>query len=161
MAMDPAFALLHGFSTQELMRQPVAMLFAPESWDDLSGRLDRISGGQYLEVETMQVRKDGSVFPAWVGVLATAGKDGTLEFLAICVGGPRRGRHQRALSRREFEVLLLLAAGKTDKEIATLLGLSPNTIHNHVSHIIQKMGVHSRTAAVGDAILRGIIADGD
>ncbi|HRA46864.1 MAG TPA: helix-turn-helix transcriptional regulator, partial [Thermomicrobiales bacterium] len=51
------------------------------------------------------------------------------------------------LSNREFEVLLHLIAGKTDPEIAGVLFLSPRTVSQHVSSILNKLGVNSRTAA--------------
>jgi HD-GYP domain-containing protein (c-di-GMP phosphodiesterase class II) len=51
------------------------------------------------------------------------------------------------LSERELDVSRLLARGKTNKEIADLLGISTRTVHNHVAHIFDKLGVHSRSGA--------------
>jgi predicted ATPase/DNA-binding CsgD family transcriptional regulator len=51
------------------------------------------------------------------------------------------------LSNREFEVLQFLVAGKTDPEIANELFLSPRTVSQHVSNILSKLQVNSRTAA--------------
>ncbi len=51
------------------------------------------------------------------------------------------------LSERELDVSRLLARGKTNKEIAELLGISTRTVHNHVAHIFDKLGVHSRSGA--------------
>jgi DNA-binding CsgD family transcriptional regulator len=53
-----------------------------------------------------------------------------------------------ALTPRENEVLHRLAHGKTDAEIAALLGLSPRTVQKHLEHIYIKLGVETRTAAV-------------
>jgi len=53
-----------------------------------------------------------------------------------------------ALTTRENEVLRWLAHGKTDAEIAALLGLSPRTVQKHLQHIYEKLGVETRTAAV-------------
>lgn len=58
------------------------------------------------------------------------------------------------LSRRECEVLLWVAEGKRDHETAIILGLSPRTVEGHVSSILRKLGVETRTAAVRMA-LRG------
>jgi DNA-binding NarL/FixJ family response regulator len=44
-------------------------------------------------------------------------------------------------------VLALLAGGKTDREIAQALGIGNKTVGNHVGHILEKLGVASRTAA--------------
>ena len=52
------------------------------------------------------------------------------------------------LTPRENEVLHWLARGKTDAEIAALLGLSPRTVQKHLEHIYVKLGVETRTAAV-------------
>lgn len=49
------------------------------------------------------------------------------------------------LSKRETEVLTLLAWGKSAKRIEELLVLSPNTVKTHVKHVYAKMGIHSRT----------------
>ncbi len=55
------------------------------------------------------------------------------------------------LSNREFEVLQFLVDGKTDPEIATALFLSPRTVSQHVSNILGKLQVTSRTAAAAMA----------
>jgi len=60
------------------------------------------------------------------------------------------------LSRREVEVLRLVAAGKTNQAIATELFLSERTVERHVSNILTKLGVGSRTAAAAYAFERGI-----
>ncbi len=52
------------------------------------------------------------------------------------------------LTRRETEVLRLVAAGQTDAAIAATLFLSVRTVENHVSHILAKLGVRNRTEAV-------------
>jgi DNA-binding NarL/FixJ family response regulator len=51
------------------------------------------------------------------------------------------------LTRREREVLHLIAAGKSNQDIAELLFLSPGTVKVHVTHILSKLGVRSRSAA--------------
>jgi non-specific serine/threonine protein kinase len=51
------------------------------------------------------------------------------------------------LTPRELEVLKLIAAGRSNQEIASLLFLSPGTVKVHVTHILGKLGVKSRTAA--------------
>ena len=60
------------------------------------------------------------------------------------------------LSRREVEVLRLVAAGKTNQAIATELFLSERTVERHVSNILTKLGAGSRTAAAAYAFERGI-----
>ncbi len=62
------------------------------------------------------------------------------------------------LSARELEVLALIVEGLTNKEIANRLCLSPDTVKNHVVHIIQKLGVSDRTQAAVLAVRQGLIA---
>lgn len=51
------------------------------------------------------------------------------------------------LTRREHEVLVLVANGKTNPQIADCLSLSPRTVQKHLEHIYEKVGVRTRTAA--------------
>jgi DNA-binding NarL/FixJ family response regulator len=61
------------------------------------------------------------------------------------------------LSRREREVLKLVAHGLNDREIAEQLILSPHTVHRHVANIRHKLGRGSRTAAVAEAARLGLL----
>jgi HD-GYP domain-containing protein (c-di-GMP phosphodiesterase class II) len=61
------------------------------------------------------------------------------------------------LTDRELEVLLALAAGKTNKEIAGDLGISAKTAGHHVQHIFEKTGVRTRTAATVWAFERHLV----
>ncbi len=59
------------------------------------------------------------------------------------------------LSAREMEVLNHLTQGMSNKEIATLLGISHQTVKNHVTSILRKLGVEDRTQAAIYALRRG------
>ncbi|MDF0643964.1 MAG: PAS and helix-turn-helix domain-containing protein [Nitrospira sp.] len=59
------------------------------------------------------------------------------------------------LSLREKEVLRLLAAGKTAKDIADMLYISAVTVRNHIQHILEKLGAHSRLQALALAFPPG------
>lgn len=61
------------------------------------------------------------------------------------------------LTRREVEVMELLAQGLRNKEIAASLGISEGTIQVHVKSIFAKLSVNDRTAAVRVALQRGIV----
>jgi DNA-binding NarL/FixJ family response regulator len=60
------------------------------------------------------------------------------------------------LSRREVEVLALVAQGLTNHEIADRLVLSEHTVHRHVTNILRKLRVPSRTAAASLAAHHGL-----
>jgi DNA-binding NarL/FixJ family response regulator len=61
------------------------------------------------------------------------------------------------LTPREIEVLTVVATGARNREIATTLGISEDTVKMHVKSIITKLGAEDRTGAVTTAIKRGVI----
>jgi DNA-binding NarL/FixJ family response regulator len=58
------------------------------------------------------------------------------------------------LTPRESDVLAWLAKGKTNRDIAEILGMSPRTVNKHLEHIFVKMGVETRSAAAALAVSR-------
>lgn len=61
------------------------------------------------------------------------------------------------LSDREREVLELLAAGKSNKQIAKALGIADGTVKVHVANILSKLGAQGRSEAVAVAVRRGLV----
>ncbi len=61
------------------------------------------------------------------------------------------------LTARERQVLLLAAGGRINKQIAKELSVTPQTIKNHMSNIMEKLDAQSRTAAVMIALRNGTI----
>lgn len=71
---------------------------------------------------------------------------------------PRLGtNYEVSLTNREVQVLGQMAEGATNKEIASGLGISFETVKEHVQHILKKVGVSDRTQAVVWAVRAGII----
>jgi len=66
-------------------------------------------------------------------------------------------RQGDTLSEREKEVLGLITEGYTNKEIAAALVLSPFTARNHVTHILEKLGVSRRSEAAAQAVYLGLV----
>jgi NarL family two-component system response regulator LiaR len=64
----------------------------------------------------------------------------------------------QSLTERETEVLRLLAEGKANKEIALTLSISETTVKTHVSNILMKLGVPSRTQAALYAVRIGLVS---
>jgi RNA polymerase sigma factor (sigma-70 family) len=62
------------------------------------------------------------------------------------------------LTEREKEVLQLLAEGKTNKDVALLLNLSPNTVETHRTRLMQKLDLHSTAEIVLYAVRKQIIS---
>jgi DNA-binding NarL/FixJ family response regulator len=116
----------------------------------------------------------GGMPPAWLHLRAkqtlstpvqAAGSDGSRTLVARHLGAVGLGETMLLLSSndgadnhnprleaasltpREAEVLSWLAKGKTNRDIADILGMSPRTVNKHLEHIFEKLGVETRTAA--------------
>ena len=63
-----------------------------------------------------------------------------------------------SLSEREREVFQLVAEGRSNKQIADLLSVSPTTVETHRAHILQKLDVHNTAELVLYAVRRGVIS---
>jgi DNA-binding NarL/FixJ family response regulator len=61
------------------------------------------------------------------------------------------------LTRREHEVLRLIARGESNKRIARELGISEKTVKTHVGHVLGKLGVTDRTQAALHAVREGLV----
>lgn len=125
--------------------------------DDLGRRsaleagFDRVAGKE-IEPEALQHHvRDG---------LATArsasGAETTLRALPTArARRPKDG--PLPLSRRENEILHLVAEGQSNKEIAAVLGISDQTVKNNITSMLRKLGVQDRTQAVIHALRHGWI----
>jgi len=82
---------------------------------------------------------------------------------AVSLRGPRRSTlaNPAGLTRREQDVLRALAGGATNPQIASALHLSERTVAHHVSAILSKLGVSTRTAAVEAARATGLLRGQD
>jgi NarL family two-component system response regulator LiaR len=79
---------------------------------------------------------------------------GAVQMLVQAANQPQSPGHD--LTDRERDVLALLAKGKTNKQIAKLLSLSPGTVRIYVSEILSKLGVSNRTEAAALALREGL-----
>jgi ATP/maltotriose-dependent transcriptional regulator MalT len=103
----------------------------------------RESGDPSAELE---LEHAGQVFAA-LGAGPDLAEVDALRGVDRAEGGP--------LSRREREVLALVARDRTNNDIAAELVISPHTVARHMTNIRTKLGVHSRAAAVAEANRRG------
>jgi DNA-binding NarL/FixJ family response regulator len=81
--------------------------------------------------------------------------------LAQSLRAPKRQDLIEPLTARESEILVLVAHGKANKAIARELGLSERTARTHVSNILGKLGLTSRTQAALYAVREGLASADD
>jgi DNA-binding NarL/FixJ family response regulator len=74
------------------------------------------------------------------------------------LGSLAQGGEEPSLTTRELEVLQLIVNGKSNKEIATVLGLSANTVAVHRANIMQTLGIHNTAEMVVYAIRKGLVS---
>jgi two-component system, NarL family, response regulator YdfI len=139
-----------------------------------------------FSLQTIRAAKNGNERPAFVALVEAPTKDWTIAalqagfkavlprdatpdeitsaFRAVTSGltvlHPRAARSPELveeLTPREIEVLRLLADGLGNKEIASRLGISEHTVKFHISSILGKLVVATRTEAVTTGIRRGLI----
>lgn len=67
------------------------------------------------------------------------------------------GNLYETLTDREKQVLKLVAEGKSNKEVAELLGISVKTAMSHREHVMEKLGLHNRTDLIRFALKKGVI----
>ncbi len=79
------------------------------------------------------------------------------ETLASLLAGESQGPPHERLSDREFEILKLLASGKTVSQVAEELSLSVKTISTHRSRILQKMGMKTNAELTHYALRNGLV----
>ena len=79
------------------------------------------------------------------------------EQMASVLGGAGGGQLHERLSDREFEILRLLAAGKTVKSIASELSLSVNTISTYRARILEKMNMHTNAELMHYAMSNNLV----
>ncbi|HEX6736568.1 MAG TPA: response regulator transcription factor [Azonexus sp.] len=82
------------------------------------------------------------------------------KLLSIMEARKRPGLHSGGnnLTKRQAEILRLVASGRTTKEIARSLGISPKTVEFHRARLMERLGVHEVTALTRFAIQAGIVS---
>ena len=149
--------LVQSFSSRKL-RTPVAMISASESLEDMRKARELGAIGYIFKSDasfdlTPKIRDllDGKeVFPDIFWRSLT-------EYDATSENQTNKGTN--GLGKRPLEVLQLLAQGKSNKQIATILCISETTVKFHIRALFSAFGVNNRTWCVREAIRRGLVDD--
>ncbi len=125
--------------------QLMAPTFAPLFFSN--GHLDLVSHPRPPFPELAQITADDPKLEDMLTRLLVESHDADLG-KAVGLTMPRPTRARERLSKRERDVWELIAQGRTNREIAKTLFISESTTKVHVHHILEKLGVRSRTEAV-------------
>jgi PAS domain S-box-containing protein len=166
---NEAFITLTGYQREEIVGYNCRFLTGKDTEPWLTEMLrNGIRRRQPVMVEILNYKKDGTPFRNAVMVAPIFDEAGDLEYflgsqveiaedVARANDARREAAHARvaALSRRQREVLVQMAAGKLNKQIAYDLGLSERTIKMHRGAVFKALGVRTSADAIRLAIEAG------
>ncbi|WP_167645462.1 LuxR C-terminal-related transcriptional regulator [Mameliella alba] len=168
-----------GLSAIAAIRQHRPSLLLLDVQMPLAGGLEVLIEARRWSPETRVVVLSGVTTPGKIGELVSCGVDGLFskgedndELLGALPGILRGRRHVSEvfrrmleeapevpdLSERERQVLNLVVAGRSNKEIAQILGISVKTVDRHRTNLMQKLDVHSVAQLIAYALREGLIA---
>jgi two-component system response regulator DevR len=132
---------------QELAAAPAVLVLTVHDDDDLVVRASRSGARGYVLKHTSHEELAHAV-----RVVADGGHYFGPDVVGALVAHDRRRSSQPPLTGRELEVLRLLVAGHSNREIGEALYLSPDTVKTHLGNVYRKLGVEGRTQAVVQAM---------
>ena len=172
---NAAFEALTGYERDEIIGRNCRFLRGPGTEPDLTAELRAgIREGRPVLVEIINYKKDGTPFRNAVMVAPIFDAQGDLEYFlgsqvdvskaadleAGNTAGAARAQAARdavaLLSPRQREILVHMAAGKLNKQIAYELGLSERTVKMHRSSVIRTLGVRTSADAIRVAVEAGL-----
>ncbi|HEY5880007.1 MAG TPA: response regulator transcription factor [Nakamurella sp.] len=132
-------------------------------------RVDRMQDVDTVAVLALRLAAEAALRDGWgepvrwleecAAFFGALGHDAVVAACDRLLSGRRRIRLPGGLSEREAQVLRLIAAGNTNRDIARTLVISEKTVARHVSNIFGKLGVGNRSAAAAFAHRQGLVSD--
>jgi two-component system NarL family response regulator len=161
--MDVRMPGLSGIDATQKIRESlptvkVIMLTVSDDEEDLFGSIRAGAAGYLLKEISIEevadairsvLRGESLISPSMASKL--------LAEFAVLSGGGRREAPAPRLTERELEVLEKVAEGMSNREVAGVLGISENTVKNHVRNILEKLHLHSRMEAVLYAVRENLL----
>jgi PAS domain S-box-containing protein len=122
----------------------------------------KLLGQQVTDYELELFGVDGSRIPVEISSVPIRSADGDIPIGIFGLARPEDVRHEPPprpsnLTPRQAEVLRHLAAGCSTHQTAEQMGLSVETVRNHVRAVLRKLGAHSRLEAVANARKLGLL----
>ncbi|HZF46118.1 MAG TPA: PAS domain-containing protein [Sphingomonadaceae bacterium] len=168
-ACNDAFVRLTGFAREEIVGRNCRFLSGPDTEPELAQMLrDGIHRKQPVMVEILNYKKDGTPFRNAVMVAPIFDDAGELEYFlgsqmevvsATGLSSADRSVAARekiaALTGRQREILAMLSAGKLNKQIAYVLGLSERTVKMHRAALLKALDVKTSADAIRLAVEAG------
>lgn len=164
-ACNDAFLRLTGYSREEVVGRNCRFLRGAGTLADATLKLrEAVAAEQPVMVEILNYRKDGTPFRNAVMIAPIFGEAGkALYFLGsqveIAPDGPDRREQARVLietlSKRQRQILIEIASGKLNKQIAFDLGLSERTVKMHRAAVLKALGVRTSADAIRIAVEAG------